>query len=546
MINYMAPDTKTLEITPNHGRLPVPNIISPDPLMNKDGQNNEQSSGPKIELTPQIINSWLNRLFGTCLHAAFRQHSSDHLIHLASIPKQSKMDLALRPPVSDLISNPVTTLAEFQQQINQPIANFPEKAVQQTLAWLQQLNSYTLSDTHNNQPLTDEQIKFCQQERSKILPVHALLLSGLVEFLPAFTNPNALVLSEVRLQPNTKYIKQLATLVHQPNSVDLNLSQIFTDGIEKAGSLEDFLYDILIKNQDPLVHFKPFLKKLPANLVDLFQLPEANFVAHFPNLSPPEIQTLLGLRLITLAKDQLAFFLGGKAIIENAQKLKQLLEIFPLTDQYQTDDEKAQEITKIMAKLPKRITRILSPIFMAADILILEMPPTANPKIIEELKNYAAQAYQKHSQPALFQDSKFIDLLTAAAKAGLKIRLGDIKSSRQPIPEGNNVKTSHARELAFYSLVLFQAVAAHLHHSQPNKPINVYNVLHHPLIKAYQDPFIVYFGYQEKNQSLSPQLDIRTAFNPQDKQLRRRFVKLMHQINNSMLIRHVLNANPHA
>jgi hypothetical protein len=156
------------------------------------------------------------------------------------------------------------------------------------------------------------------------------------------------------------------------------------------------------------------------------------------------------------------------------------------------------------------------------------------------LKQLCAAAYGKNKHPALFQNPQFMALAAQAAKLGMTIKLGDIKSSRGPIPE--KVKTEHARELAVYNLDLGPAVVAGwLHNLFPAQTFSIFELLQHPLVQALKENFIFYFGYQlSDNYQIIPQIAERTAFTRQaaDK-LRKRFTRLMHQINNSMLIRHV-------
>jgi hypothetical protein len=376
-------DVDTVELQPKQGHKTV---ISPFSFLDKSGSQ-EPIEAKTGSVSPQELDRWLNRSFGTALHTAFRQLAAKKLIAETSQQlhqtRQLEMELP-RPAVAEIVGADIHSWEEFCQKVADPQQQFNPEAVTKAVAWQKSFQSYTLPKTIIDR-LNPEQKKFFNEQKTLTLQAHAVLLCGLIEFWPPFNQPDTLVLSEVRFQPPTFAVEKLGKSLNRPG--ELNLNQALAAGINQGENLDDFLFRKLVKKQPLLAGFEPLVTKLKAlNLIDgpetLMQLltaaKEADFNQKFEpkinsrDLETSELTTLQALRLVHQARLQMEFFLGGKALMKTKQELSELLQIFPLTAS--PDNLPPEEFDAVWAKLPRKMQRILSPIFMAADILVLTMP----------------------------------------------------------------------------------------------------------------------------------------------------------------------------
>lgn len=548
-------------------------VIHTDSLLNKHG-NPEPS--PSIEngiLSGQQIETRLNQIFGISFHASLREVLSQKLLANNERERlQPELDLAPRPSLESLFGYPINSFSEFQAALTKtPLQQLNPDSLKQAMDWLESLNPYRLSKKFKTQ-ISETQLQYCHRERTTAIMNHAVLLIGLLETWPPLNDPNSLVLPEVRLQPKVTDLSRLGTQLNKPlkgifilpevsknkkpiPTVKLNLKR----ALQSSEPFAAYLHRVLIKREPLLNGFEDTIGKLieldivktePAFIHLCRSATEAEFINSFREavkskaLSLDEMETILSLRLISRAQTEMLRLFGGKTTKITQSRLMELLKIFPMIAN-PTDKKNHQLAAKILKKMPKGIRKILSPINLALDVLIINAPEDITPpqqEILTRLKTYVAKIYSVNKQPALLQDNKFMALFEQASQLGLTVEIGDLKSSRQPISL-SGVKAEHFRELAFYNLTVFsESVAAYLIKTYPEKHFNAGSILAHPMVKALTNNFIIYCGWNQKqNQATHSQIDIRTAFtNPtQDRKLMKRFITLAHQVIDSMMIRHV-------
>lgn len=548
--------------------------IHRDPFFSKSGASTEKLPPKEYDFTS--VTKILARNAGTAFHAASRLLAAKWLTN------------SEKPNFSQRLFPGITTLEAFTAAIANP-ASWEKRhgpIVTECGEWLWGLGNHNLPKIKLKENQA-ELLDYLTDSWQAITKIQSVMLIGLLELDPLFNQPNVLVLPEVRFQPRnnglSRLSKVLATPAVQPltkkdliktdkEPVPINLHQAlkFTD----EETLHDWLHQVLVQQQVAFTNFKPLLDKLAKlklipetqndkidplypKLLKLFTTSyEKDFIKHFAGalnqneLTPAEMETLLALRVVCRAQKDMTCLLGGKGKV-NQEDLIEVLKIFPLADlRLQTADDlefNQPRIEALLGQLPQEVQEIFAPIFIATDLLVLEMPKNLMTKeksqnAFKELKEFSKRKYLDGKSPCLFQDSEFFALLTDACCQGLIIKIGDLKFSNQTIED--KVQDKHLREFRFYNLVLFASLSHYLQKTSPNKNIGIFDILRHPIAKALKDEFLIYCGInypEDKRKRPLPQMLVKTAIADPLQDIKEH-TKLMHKIIKAMLVHRTAHA----
>jgi len=366
----------------------------------------------------------------------------------------------------------------------------------------------------------DETLKQVEAEWEKAVDVGSVTLGVLAENHELLNNPERFaVLPEVGVWPRTKNIE---TIIAWFRRMDRDQNPMTAMGFSKEEML-GYLTEVWKWKRNPFDGGENCLIE--------------------GELSNGESQSLF-LKTLQRAQMERALFMGGRALISSLTDLEALLGAYPNGGGWNGETFSAEAL---MAELPDQPINIRSPMGGVVDMLVLEMPDESDSEQAEalhEIRQYALWCYKKlNSKPALFQDFKFMSMVDEAVrKWGMKIRIGEVKTSMNGMPEG--VQTAHGRELAIYTLILAQAVESFRFRQNPDKKYGIFELLADPLVQALDETFVWYLGInRDGNGDLYPQFEERRAFsgykrkgNGNKIELFRRYRILVKQLNDLMLV----------
>jgi len=576
----MGPETGTIKAMTglNSGEISLTGAIKAtihrDPFFSKSGASAEKPPPKEYDFTS--ITKIIARTAGTAFHAASRLLAAKYLT------------TSEKPTFSQRLFPDITAFEDYAAAITRPDSWEKRHGpiVTECYEWLWSLGSH-------NQPkieLKENQNKlldYLTDSWQTITRIQSVMLIGLLELHPLFNRPNVLVLPEVRFQPRNNGLSRLGKVLAAPTaepltksaliktdkeSVPINLLQAlkFTD----EETMHDWLHQVLVKQQVVFTNFKPLfdklaiLKLIPETLNDeidplypkllkLFTASyEKDFIKHFAGalnrdeLTTFEMETLLALRIVCRAQKDMTGLLGGKGKVDR-KDLIEVLKIFPLADfRLETAEDLEFNQTRIETlfnQLTQESQEIFAPIFIATDLLVLEMPENLIGKeksqnAFKKLQEFAKRKYLDGKSPCLFQDSEFFALLTEACSQRLIIKIGDLKFSNHAIED--EVQDKHRREFRFYNLVLFTALSHYLQKTHPHKKIDLFDILRHPIAKALKDEFLIYCGInypEDKRKRPLPQILVKTAITNPLQDIKEH-AKLMHKIIKAMLVHRTAHA----